>query len=81
MHTLKYKGVARMKVLLLNGSAHARGCTARALREMARLVELGGLMEDDPDGEIRDHLKQIFKAAGMDKTADFFNFVLEEDPK
>ena len=52
-----------------------------AMREMARLIELGGLMEDDPDGEIRDHLKQIFTAAGMEKTAGFFEFLLKEDLK
>ncbi len=32
-----------MKVLLLNGSPHERGCTARALREVAETLEKAGI--------------------------------------
>ena len=32
-----------MKVLLLNGSPHEKGCTYTALSEVARTLELGGV--------------------------------------
>ncbi|WP_329887569.1 flavodoxin family protein [Pseudoramibacter faecis] len=35
-----------MKVLLVNGSPHAHGCTDRALREVAAALEAGGVSTD-----------------------------------
>ena len=35
-----------MKVLLLNGSPHANGCTARALREIAAVLDENGIASE-----------------------------------
>ncbi|MBP5640151.1 MAG: hypothetical protein J6X55_11775 [Victivallales bacterium] len=50
-----------------------------ALKTMARLMELGGLDEDDPDGEISDHLQQIFSALKMQKMTEYFKKAKKTD--
>ena len=49
------------------------------MKTMARLMELGGLDEDDPDGEISDHLQQIFSALKMQKMTEYFKKAKKTD--
>ena len=38
-----YKGVKKMKVLMLNGSPHEKGCTYTALKEVADTLQTYGI--------------------------------------
>ena len=50
---------------------YRQGRFAEALDEMAKVLKYNGL-EQDPDGELREHLAAILKEFGISETADYY---------